>query len=294
MKQQFRSNDQLLNALTFDVEDWFHGLVPKPGARSGYEDRLAIGLSIILDILAEFEVKATFFVLASLVKSHPQLILDLANAGHEIGSHGLSHVPIYQQTPTEFQDELYRSIAMLEDLIGQPIYGHRAAFFSITVKTLWVLPLLAKAGLSYDSSIFPIYNGRCGIPSAPRFPHRLACGLIEFPISTVRLGSVNLPFSGGVYARLLPYPIIHGAIQHLNKQQQPALVYFHPWEFDPTHPRLYGTVSPLYYLTHYYNLYSTAGKLRAILKDFQFGPVCEVLSLIYQKVRPFYKYCLVE
>jgi polysaccharide deacetylase family protein (PEP-CTERM system associated) len=277
MRQQSKTNDQL-NALTFDVEDWFHGLIPQPGDRWGYEDRLVRGLSIILNTLVEFEVKATFFVLGELVESHPRLIQDIANAGHEIGTHGFSHVPIYRQTPAEFQTELYRSIIMLEDLTGQPVYGHRAAFFSITANSSWALSLLAQAGLTYDTSIFPIYNGRYGVPTALRFPHRLGCGLIEFPISTTRLGPVNLPFSGGVYARALPYPFIRWAIDHLNKQQQPALVYFHPWEFDPAHPHLYGTVSPLYYFTHYYNLQSTADKLRAMLRDFQFGPVGEVLS----------------
>jgi polysaccharide deacetylase family protein (PEP-CTERM system associated) len=279
MKRHSEPDPLLLNALTFDVEDWFHGMNVRPVDWPSYQDRLAFGLSKILNVLAEFEVRATFFVLAPLAESHPRLIRALADAGHEVGTHGISHVPAYRQTPAEFRDELHRSIAILEDVTGHAIFGHRAAFFSITGETLWALPILADAGLTYDASMFPIHNARYGIPDAQRFPHRLDCGLIEFPISTVRLrpARINLPFSGGAYARILPYPFIRWAIKQINRQGQPTLVYLHPWEFDISQPDLRGTVPPLYHFTHYHNLRSTEGKLRALLRDFRFGPALDAL-----------------
>jgi len=271
------------NMLSFDVEDWFHGLAYQTGDWHHYEDRLAEGLAVVLEILAEFKTKATFFILGPLAQSHPYLIQRIAKAGHEIGTHGWSHKPLYQQTALAIKTELYQSLHCLADITGQSIRGHRAAFFSITTQNQWALSLLAEMGLSYDSSIFPIYNRRYGIPQAPRFPYRLPSGLLELPISTLRLAGVNLPFSGGAYARLLPYRLIKWGIRRLNQQGQPAIVYFHPWEFDPHHPRLSGTVSPLYRFTHYYNLQSSANKLQALLKTFNFGPMGTALTSYQQK-----------
>lgn len=267
----------VLNALTFDLEEWFHGLrVSDPG---GCESRLEIGVERILSILDLFGVKATFFTLASLAGPHRDLLRHIAAQGHEIGSHGLYHVPIYEQSPEQFRRELEVSVDTLEGVVAEKVSGYRAPYFSITPQTLWALDVMADVGLRYDSSIFPVVNPRYGLPTAYRFPHRLTNGLVEFPISTLRLraAGLNIPFSGGFYARLLGARVVRWGIKRLNAYRQPALVYFHPWELDPQHPRIHSrTVSAAYHLTHYHNLDATASILRTILEAFRFAPLRHV------------------
>lgn len=268
------SMDHVLNVLSFDLEEWFHGLRVADPER--YESRFTIGVERILAILDQFDVKATFFVLASLAGSHKRLLRYIADRGHEIGSHGLYHVPIYEQSPAQFRQELERSVGTLEDIIGERVQGYRAPFFSITPRTLWALDVAADIGLVYDASIFPVMNPRYGVPAAPRFPHWLTNGLLEFPISTLRLEPIglNIPFSGGFYARFWGAQAVQWGIRRLNAHRQPALVYFHPWELDPEQPRICSpAVSSLYHFTHYHRLNATWAILHAILANFRFAPL---------------------
>jgi polysaccharide deacetylase family protein (PEP-CTERM system associated) len=281
------SDKGVANALSFDVEDWYHGLCASPQEWCNYPDRLAIGMDRVLGLLDESSVKATFFVLAPLARFHPALIRTIAALGHEVASHGYSHIPIYCQTRDRFRQDVDTSIGLLEDTVGQPISGYRAPFFSVTPRTPWALDVIKQAGFSYDSSIFPVHNPRYGDPAARRFPHELPNGLWEFPLSTLQAGPLRIPFSGGVYARLLGTRLVRWAIRSLNRQNRPALVYFHPWEFDPLHPRRhFKGLSGLYHFTHYHRLNTTGPLLNRLFNVFQFGPIRSLLPMPIQDIRP--------
>jgi polysaccharide deacetylase family protein (PEP-CTERM system associated) len=268
----------VVNSLTFDVEDWFHGFGLPSSAWRHYQPRLSVGLSRILDILDAHRVKATFFILGTLVAEWRSILGLIADAGHEIAAHGYWHTPIYRLSPADFARDLHRVLEALRPIADRPIKSYRAPFFSITRCSLWALPILAEAGIAHDSSIVPAHNPRYGIPHANRFPHLVSThqshtNLTEFPISTISVGNVNLPFSGGFYGRLLPYRLIRRAVRRLNAGGQPAIFYFHPWELDPDQPRIADGVPALYRFTHYYRLGCTAAKLNALLRDFPFGPL---------------------
>ncbi|MCS6858951.1 MAG: DUF3473 domain-containing protein [Abditibacteriales bacterium] len=272
----------VVNALTFDVEDWYQpsNLDPMIGYHrwDDCESRLAPSVDRILSILREHHVKATFFVLGWNAERFPEVVHKIQQDGHEIGTHGYRHALVYDQTPSEFARDMERAIAVLERLTGQAPAGHRAASFSITERSWWALGVLQELGIRYDSSIFPIRHHRYGMPHSERLPHTIAVNggyIHEFPISTVRVGRKNVPFSGGGYFRLLPYVCIAAGIRWLNRRQQPAIVYLHPWEFDPHQPRL--PMSRLRAWRCYGGLHHTEKKLRALLRRFRFAPAYDVL-----------------
>jgi polysaccharide deacetylase family protein (PEP-CTERM system associated) len=268
------------NALTIDFEDWYQGLEIPCSAWSGFEDRIERSGQKLLEILAEADVRATFFILGFVAERHPQLIHAIAKGGHEIGTHGYSHTLVYQQTPEEFREEMVRAIHGLEDLLGRAVHGHRAPFFSITRQSLWALDILADLNIRYDSSIFPVANYRYGIPDAPRWPYRHACGdggLTEFPITTLRFLGRNLPVAGGAYFRIFPYSFTRYAFRSINRQGHAAVFYLHPWEVDPEHPRI--ALPRRMAVTHYFNLKGTENRLKKLLRDFSFAPMGEVLDV---------------
>ena len=267
----------MTNILTIDVEEWFHALLVRPSRWSEHASCLLAGMETLLALLDAHDVRATFFVLAPLARDYPELIRQLAANGHEIGTHGMSHQAIYNMTPAEFQAELCDSIALLEDVTGESVLGHRAPFFSISADCAWAFDVLAEAGLRYDSSVFPVHNSRYGIPNAQRIPHCLANGLHEFPLATWRLLRMNLPTGGGFYGRFFPAPLLAAGIRQLNRAGHPAVIYFHPWEFDPAHPVGPGEVSRLYRFTHYYRLGATKRTLDYLLKRFRFRPMRDAL-----------------
>ena len=267
------------NILTFDVEDWYQGLEIAPSRWQDYPSRLETGMDVILEMLSRHATRATFFVLGIVARAHPALVQRVATAGHEIGTHGWDHTPVYRQTPDAYRTDLRASLTELRAASGQPVQGHRAAFFSITRATPWALGILAEEGIIYDSSIFPVHNYRYGVPDAERYPHRVLPQLTEFPISTLRLGGINVPFSGGFYARFWPYALLRWAIRSLNRQGQPVIAYFHPWEFDPAQPHVGGEVPWLARRTHYYRLASTHRVLAALLRDFRWTVMGEFTPL---------------
>jgi polysaccharide deacetylase family protein (PEP-CTERM system associated) len=278
MRANHMAGSPVVNALTFDVEEWFHGLEQRDSARARLASRLDRTLDVVLETLSEARVRATFFVLGCVAVSHPHLVRSLTDAGHEVGSHGWAHAPLPQMDRARFREELRCSIHQLEDVLGQPVTEHRAAYFSVTPRTPWVFDELVDAGIRYDSSVFPIRHYRCGIPGALRLPHRLAHdALVEFPISTVRIAGSNLPFSGGFYFRALPYPLIRACFARINRAGHPAIAYFHPWEFDPDPPRFHGGTR-LNRLSYHQGLSTALPKLRALLLDFEWAPMGEVLG----------------
>jgi len=270
---------KVLNALTIDLEDWYHGLeIPRVRWRA-YESRVLQSTRRLLKMLADEGVRATFFVLGDIAERHSDLIREISHCGHEIGTHGESHEFVYQLTPKEFRGELIRMMELLQNLTSKLVAGHRAPFFSITRESLWALDVLGELGFRYDSSIFPVRNYRYGIPDAPRWPHRVteASRLIEFPISTWRVLGMNLPIAGGAYFRIYPYAFTRMGLRSINRGGHPAVFYLHPWELDPDHPRI--PVPRRIAATHYFNLSATEGRLRQLLRDFRFAPMSEVLGV---------------
>ena len=273
------------NALTFDVEEYFHAEafagVLRPEEWPGLESRVVATTERILDILDREHVRATFFVLGWVAERHPYLVREIASLGHEIGCHGFGHRMIQHLTRSEFERDVRRAKSALEDASGHAVIGYRAPTFSVMRETLWSLSVLYEAGFRYDSSIFPIVHDRYGIPDAPRFPHRLKTlnggDLIEFPMSTVLMLGRRVPVGGGGYFRIMPYSLTRRALRRINaRDRQPAMVYLHPWELDPDQPRL--PVGPLTRFRHLVNVGKTEARLVRLLGDFAFAPAAEVLA----------------
>jgi len=272
----------MLNLLTIDVEEWFQttALDPYIGMAqwSSQRSRVVPQVRRLLEILADHQTRATFFILGWLAARHPELVREISAAGHEIASHGYRHRLIYQLTPRQFQDYLERAKKVLEDLLGQPIRGYRAASFSITTQTRWALDMIKAAGFVYDSSIFPIrHHDLYGIGGLPRFPYAHANGLVEIPPSTLKIWGQNIPFGGGGYFRLYPYWVTRLGIRRLNREGYPALVYLHPWELDPDCPRM-AQADGRTRFRQYVNLRRTEPRLARLLEDFPWGPVWDYVN----------------
>jgi polysaccharide deacetylase family protein (PEP-CTERM system associated) len=272
------------NALTFDVEEYFHAeafaRVLRPEEWPTLESRVTRSTERLLDILDRERVRATFFVLGWVAERHPGLVREIASLGHEIACHGYGHRMIQHLSRPDFERDVTRAKRALEDAVGRPVLGYRAPTFSIMRATLWSLDVLIEAGFRYDSSIFPVVHDRYGIPDAPRFPHRLKAPsggeITEFPMSTMTVLGRRLPVAGGGYFRLFPYRVTRRAIARINGEHQPAMVYLHPWEFDPDQPRL--PVGPLTRFRHLVNVGKTESRLRRLLGEVSFAPASEVLT----------------
>jgi len=263
----------IVNALTIDVEDYYHvtalASVVDRGRWEQYESRVEQSTDRLLGILAEHRVQATFFVLGWVAERAPALVRKLHAAGHEIACHGYSHQLVYQQTPETFLNETRRSKSCLEDLIGTRVRGYRAASYSITRESLWALDILEQLGFEYDSSVFPVRHDLYGMPGTSRTPYRVGNGgaLLEVPLTTVQLAGAQLPCAGGGYFRLLPYRMFRWCLRRVNREGLPAVFYMHPWEIDPGQPRLAASWRSRF--RHYLNLSRTEGRLRALLADFR-------------------------
>jgi polysaccharide deacetylase family protein (PEP-CTERM system associated) len=275
---------RLVNALSIDVEDYYHVAGFESVVRfedwGRYESRVERNTHRILELLEAHRSKATFFILGWVGERFPKLVREIHDQGHEIASHGYSHQRINVQTPDLFREETKRAKSILEDTIGRPVHGYRAASYSIIKKTLWALDILKDEGFVYDSSIFPVYHDRYGIPDYRRFCHILdrdpGRGLIEFPLSTLRLAGFNIPIAGGGYFRLFPYRFIRWGIRRLNNtEKQPGVIYLHPWEIDPEQPRIEGNAISRF--RQYLNLERVEEKFGRLLGDFRFGTMWEVL-----------------
>ena len=272
------------NALTVDVEDYFHVSAFAKNINQqdwdNYPLRVENNTRRLLDLFDEYEVKATFFVLGWVAERTPNLIKDIANRGHEVACHGFSHQLVYNQSPEVFREETLRSKQLLEDIIQAPVIGYRAASYSITNRSLWALDILAEAGFEYDSSIFPVRHDRYGIPDAPEFPHRMETpnghSLVEFPLSTAKLLKYRLPVAGGGYFRLYPYAITRAGLSQINRRQKPFIFYLHPWEIDPDQPKI--STSWFSRFRHYNNLDECESRLHHLLSDFEFGTTKNILT----------------
>jgi polysaccharide deacetylase family protein (PEP-CTERM system associated) len=266
------------NALTVDVEDYFHVAALAPNIHrdswTSRESRVVGNTQKLLSIFEQFDIRGTFFVLGWVAERYPQLVRDIASRGHEIACHGYSHRLVYEQSPEEFHEETLRAKNLLEDITGSAIAGYRAASYSIVRESLWALDILVELGFVYDSSIFPVRHDRYGIPNAERVPHRLTTPnkkiIVEWPLSTAKALGFTLPVAGGGYFRLLPYWLTHWGLSSINRRERrPFIFYLHPWEIDPEQPRV--AASRLSQFRHYTNLGKCEERLRRLLGEFRFG-----------------------
>lgn len=272
------------NALTVDVEDYFHvSAFAKSISRDNWERhplRVEKNTHRLMDLFDGAQVKATFFVLGWVAERNRSLVGEIAARGHEVASHGYSHQLIYNQTPEVFREETVRSKSLLEDIVQVPVRGYRAASYSITSKSLWALDILAEAGFDYDSSIFPVRHDRYGIPDAEEKPHILKTprghSLAEFPLSTARVFNYRLPVAGGGYFRLYPYLLTRAGLRQVNAREQPFIFYLHPWEIDPEQPKVEAGWFSRF--RHYNNLDKCESRLQRLMQDFQFGTAQQVLE----------------
>ena len=278
-----------VNALSIDVEDYFHvnafkGVVSRQQWDS-HPERVVDNTRRILDLLDKHATRATFFVLGWVAERHPELVREIARRGHEVACHGYGHELIFDIGPDRFKADVRRSRLLLEDIVGVKIKGYRAPSFSITDRSMWALDILLEEGFVYDSSMFPIRHDVYGTPDADPFPHRIerSAGMLwEFPLTTIALrflgSTLRLPIAGGGYLRLFPVGLVLRAFRRINRvDRQPAVLYFHPWELDPGQPRISAPLKSRF--RHYLNLRKTEGRVGFLLRSLRFAPMAEVLGV---------------
>ncbi|WP_068336029.1 XrtA system polysaccharide deacetylase [Photobacterium jeanii] len=272
------------NALTIDVEDYFHveafsNVVSRQDWGNKYPLRVEANTERILEILNHHQTKATFFVLGWVAEACPNLTRRIVAEGHELASHGFAHQHANKQTAKVFKQDIRRSKLLLEDQSGVEVKGYRAPSFSIGVNNAWAFKELHKAGFLYTSSTYPVKHDIYGTPDWPRFKYRRPEGIIEIPIPTLSLMGRNVPIGGGGYFRLYPYALSRYFIrQFLAQTQQPFSFYFHPWEVDPEQPKMAG-ISLKSRVRHYLNLKYMAPRVEQLLTDFNWDTMYNTYQL---------------
>lgn len=275
-----------VNYFTVDLEDYFmvsafKDIVPA-GDWDFHEFRAGRSMGHLLDLLDEGGARATVFVVGWIAERFPSLVREIRGRGHEVACHSFRHRLIYDMTPDEFREDTRQAKVAIESAIGEPIIGYRAPSYSITRQSMWALDILREEGFLYDSSVYPVLHDRYGVPGYDRFPGFApepegngGRGLLEIPLSTVKFLGHNVPFGGGGYLRLYPYGLTRFFAERVNhKEDQPFIVYVHPWEIDTGQPRFRG--SPLSMFRHYVNIDRNEEKIRNLLRDFRFSPLAEL------------------
>lgn len=273
---------KMKNIMSVDLEDFFCDL--PFDTWSQYESRVLKNTNKILDLFEKYEIKATFFTLGYIAERFPDLIKEINEKGHEIASHSYAHLDIRKTTENEFENDIKKSIEVLEKIIGNKIFGFRAPYFSIDKKSFWAMKILSKY-FKYDSSIFPVKTPLYGIRNAPRNIYKLnltnpsiidsKSNLIEIPMATHRIPIIgNIPIAGGFYLRFLPYFYLKYGLNKINKKNNSFIFYVHPKDLDPNMPKIKE-----YSWHYYYNLNGATKKFEKILKDFEFTSVKDFLNI---------------
>ena len=264
-----------MNFLTIDVEEWFHILddpaVPAFAEWAGLESRLQQNIDKILSILDEHKVKATMFWLGWATQKHPALVRRCADEGHEIACHGYRHILAYESGREKLREDIRRGKKVIENIIGQEVVGFRTAGFGTTADTPWLFEEIRDAGFLYDSSVFSAERGHGGIVNSRMEPHEIHTAhgvLLEIPQSVVEICGKRVSFFGGGYLRISPIFLIKWGISKLQKERRPAVIYIHPREVDPEHPRL--PLKPHRRFKSYVNLKSTVPKLNWLCENYKF------------------------
>ena len=270
----------LTNALTIDVEDYFQVSAFAPHIpRSSWESRecrVERNVGRILQMLADGQTKATFFTLGWVAERYPGLVRQIVDAGHEQASHGYGHERASDLSEQAFFADIQSAKSILEDIGGVEVKGYRAPSFSIGESNLWAFDCLLRAGYRYSSSVYPIKHDHYGMPDSPRHAYQVRPGLVEVPITTLRMFNRNFPSSGGGYFRLLPYALSRWMLNRVNTvDQQAGIFYFHPWEIDSAQPRVEGISSKTRF-RHYVNIDRMEGRLKQLLRDFQWGRMDQI------------------
>lgn len=278
-----RIKDGVRHHFTVDVEEYFQvsALEPYVDRKTweGISPRIDVGQQQLLDLLAEADARGTFFVLGWIADRHPHIVRAIADAGHEIASHGWGHERIPTITPAQFRASIRDSKRALEDLVGKPVLGYRAPSFSITRGAEWAFDMLLEEGYRYDSSLFPVRRAGYGYLGGKRDPYQITreAGILEeIPPATIRCAKALLPAAGGAYLRLFPYALVRAGLRSAEKRGVPGTFYIHPWELDPRQPRL--PVNTKTRIRHYGGLHRTAPRIRRLLAEFAFQPIVDTLS----------------
>lgn len=272
-----------LAAMSIDVEDWFHdanlGAVTPPSTWADQDLRVERSMDRMLELMDDRNVRATCFVLGWVADQLPGLVRRIADAGHEVASHGYGHDSIYDLSEVEFRSDVERSKGLLEGMSGQEVRGYRAPNFSLTD---WALPILADVGYQYDSSLFPtsIPHDRYGKPGRLK-PGGDAVsrwgGIAEVSMSCLSLGRLELPWAGGGYFRLLPYPVFKLGVDRILRTGRHFVFYIHPWEIDSAQPRVRGLKRSERF-RHYLNLERAESRWTSLLRDFRWVTIADLLS----------------
>jgi polysaccharide deacetylase family protein (PEP-CTERM system associated) len=271
------------NIMSVDLEDFFCDLPFESWSK--YESRVLKNTNKILDLFEKYQIKATFFTLGYIAEKFPDLIKKIDDKGHEIASHSYSHLDIRKTTEKDFENDIVKSIKILEEIIGKKVLGFRAPYFSIDKKSFWAMKILSKY-FKYDSSIFPVKTPLYGIRNAPRNIYKpnltnpsiedIESELIEIPLATDRIPIIgNIPIAGGFHLRFLPYFYIKYGLNKINNSNNSFIFYIHPKDLDPEMPKINE-----YAWHYYYNLSGATKKFEKILKDFEFCSVKDFLKLV--------------
>ena len=272
----------VLNALTVDVEDWYHvcavGEYLPTDRWDAYESRVNKTTERVLDLLDRYDTKVTFFILGYVAERNPDLVRKVHRQGHEVATHGTFHQRVMDMTPDEFREDLRHSVRILEEITGERPIGYRAPEWTIVRETFWAWDILIEEGFLYDSSTVPL---TCmGDRSLPRWPFKVTCDageILEFPASTMRCLWENFPFTGGLPMRMSPYWFTVAGIRKANRMGYPAMVYTHPWEFDDEPPKLDLPFRRRF--MHDYLMKSTPRKVEGLISAFPFAPIRDVLHI---------------
>ena len=275
----------VLNGLSVDVEDWFQvGAFETVIDRKDWDSlscRVERNCEEVLALFGAAGVKGTFFTLGWVAQRYPAMMRRIADAGHEIASHGWDHARVFTLGREAFANDITRARQVLEETTGQRVIGYRAPSFSIDARTPWAHEVLAEQGYAYSSSVAPIVHDHYGWREAPRFAFRPVAGadMLEIPVTTAEVAGRRMAAGGGGFFRLLPYSVSRWAIRQVNlRDHRPAVFYFHPWEIDPDQPR--PPRAPLKSrLRHYTNLDVMAAKLSRLVHEFRWGRMDEVAAV---------------
>lgn len=275
-----------ISALTVDVEDYFHVAAFEKNIRPADWDSMPVRVERntyrLLEMFAEQEAQATFFLLGWVAERYPELVKAIHNAGHEVASHGYNHTKATQQSRSEFAQDIIATKKLLEDITGAQVYGYRAPSFSIDKTNEWAFAELKAAGYLYSSSTYPVKHDLYGTPDWPQQPYMRPEGIWECPMPILNWAGKQLPVAGGGYFRLLPYWLSKRLInRYLKSSNSPYMFYFHPWEIDPEQPRI-NEASAKSKFRHYVNLGRMEGKLTSLLQDYQWNTVKQVFDRYHQ------------
>jgi len=279
----------MINALCIDLEPWYSAELIKKYVSNldNFDDQIIESVSPILKLLDKYNTKATFAILGIVAEKYPQLVKDIFDQGHEIASHAYSHKTLYELGEKGFEEEIQKSVDLLETITGSKPKGFRAPSFSVNNSTKWAFMTLEKYGFKYDASIFPIKTNLYGVPRAPSYIYKpsfediakdtVEGSIIEFPMSIYKCG-INIPITGGFYFRTQPLWFIKRFLKKIN-EKKPAIIYLHPWEMYNGTPKLQHISKFHNFITYYGSGKPALDKFENLLIDFRFKPICEILKV---------------